>query len=290
VTLLEGWSPQAITAHTRRNDMTFSTAPVSDVAPDSTTKRDIRVDAFRVTIAIISVFVLTGPGGVADLTAAVSLGADPAVGRLLHRWHHIDVGAYLTLLTVGTLLVAAWRPRRATLAVQTTLVSLAIFAGFITLALPSPGEVLAPLAVVSTLLLVSFPEPHMLRRLPAGRATTRAGLLGAAVITPFLVTSIWDNLSRQLASTDPHAVLGHWAGAAALAAALLVAVWAGTRAGSTARGLRLVAAITLLYLGVAAIVHGAYDGAWPLWGAASALLAGAALAWSTAAVDHEVRS
>jgi hypothetical protein len=270
--------------------MTFSTVPVPDIAPAPTTGRDVRVAAFRVTTAVIALFVLAGPGGVADLTAAVSLGADPAADRLLHRWHHIDLGAYLTLLTVGALLVAAWQPRRATLAVQTTLVSLAIFAGLIAFVLPSPGEALAPIAVVSLLLAVSFPEPQNLWRPPAGRATTPAALVGAALVTPFLVTNFWENLARHFTSADPHAVLGHWAGAAALAAALLVTVWAGTRAGSTARGLRLVAAISLLYLGVAAILHGAHDGSWPLWGAASALLGGVSLVWSTVTVAPEVRS
>jgi hypothetical protein len=269
--------------------MTFSTIPTSDVVPAPVVQRDVRVAAFRLTIAVIVLFVLSSPGGLAELATAVSLATEPA-GDRLHLWHHVDIGAYLTLLTVGTLLVAAWRPRRSALAVQVTLTSLAVFAGLMALALTSPGEVLVPLAVVATLLVVSFPQPRALLRLPAGRSTPRAALLGAAVVTPFLATNIWDNLSRQLGSTDPHAVLGHWAGAAALAAALLVTVWAGTRAGSTGRGLRLVAAITLLYLGVAALFLGAYDGAWPRWGAVSALLAGAALAWSTVAVDREVRS
>jgi hypothetical protein len=286
VPVLSAGSSHAI-HHTRSNDVTFSTARVPDVAPAPTVHRDRRVVAFRVTIAAIVLFVLTGPGGVAELVTAVSLGADPA-GERLHLWHHVDIGAYLSLLTVGTLLVATWRPRRSALAVQVALVSLAVFAGLIALASTSPGEVLVPLLVVATLLAVSFPEPRALLHLPAGRTSRRAGLLGAAVATPFLLTNVWDNLGRQLASADPHAVLGHWAGAAALATALLVTAWAGTRAGSTARGLRLVAAITLLYLGGAALFLGAYDGAWPLWGAVSALLAGALLVWSTVATDPEV--
>jgi hypothetical protein len=194
------------------------------------------------------------------------------------------------VLTVGTLLVAAWRPRRSALAVQVTLASLAGFAGLIALAPTAAGEVLVPLAVVASLLTVSFPEPRALLRLPVGRTNRRAALLGAAAATPFLVANVWDDLGRQLGDADPHAVLGHWAGAAAFAAALLVTVWAGASAGYAARGLRLVGAITLILLAVAAPSFGAYAGAWPLWGAVSALIAGALLVWSTAATDGEVRA
>jgi hypothetical protein len=267
--------------------VSFTTTPRPLAAPPNATHRDVRAIVFRVTVAAIGVVILTGPGGVAELATAVSLAAEPAADRL-HLWHHLDIGAYLTVLTVGTLLVAVRRPRRAALAVQVALVSVAVFAGLLAVALPSPGEALVPLAVVATLLAVSFPQPRTLLRMPAGRTASPGALLGATVATPFLVANLWDNLTRQLAAADPHAVLGHWAGGAALAAALLVTVWAGTSAGYAARGLRLVGAVTLILLAVAALFLGTYAGAWPLWGAVSALVAGVSLVWSTVATDGQV--
>jgi hypothetical protein len=269
--------------------VSFTTTPRPLAAPPTATHRDVRAIAFRVTAAVIVGFILTGPGGVAELTTAVSLAVEPAADRL-HLWHHVDIGVYLTVLMVGTLLVATRRPRKGALAVQVALVSVAALAALLAVALPSPGEVLVPLVVVATLLAVSFPQPRRLLQVPAGRTTSPGAMLGAAAVSPFLVVNLWENLTRQLAAADPHAVLGHWAGAAALAAALLVTVWAGTRTGPTARGLRLVASVTLLVLGVVAPFLGTYAGAWPLWGAISALFAGGSLAWSTLVAGAEVRS
>jgi hypothetical protein len=99
-------------------------------------------------------------------------------------------------------------------------------------------------------------------------------VMAAALPTPFLVLNTWDNLARQIGGTDPHALLGHWGGAAALAFALLVTAWVATLKVPAVRGLAVVVAWTMLYLGTSALAHGNNDGAWPRWGGVLALVSG----------------
>jgi hypothetical protein len=229
--------------------------------------RDLPVLVFRAVAALVAAVVLGGPGGLADLLAA--LPGSAAVGDL-HRWHHLDLAAYLSLLTLGTLVVAAWSPRRMVVAAQTVLVGLAGFA-LLALTMPRPDEVLVPVATIALLVVASHPRRRALLQRPPRQLRGGLALAAAALPTPFLVLNAWGNLDRQLTGTDPHALLGHWAGAAALAVALLVTVWVAAMSVPEARWLAVVVAVTLLYLGVAALMLGRHDGAWPMWGAVSAI-------------------
>jgi hypothetical protein len=246
-------------------------------SPTGSTRRrvDVPVLAFRTVVVLVAVVVLTGPGGASDLLAVVPGSAGAGAASELHRWHHVDLAGYLSLLTVGTLLVAAWSPRRSTVAVQTVLASLAGFA-LLASTMPAPAQVLVPAATIAVLVVAAHPRRRALLSRPPLRVRGPLALTAAALPTPFLTVNLWQNLDRQLGGTDPHALLGHWAGAAALALALLLTAWVAAMSVPEARGLAVVVAVTLLYLGGAALVHGHHDGAWAAWGAVGAV-GGAAL-------------
>lgn len=106
-------------------------------------------------------------------------------------------------------------------------------------------------------------------------------MAAAAAPCPFLLVNAWQNLDRQLSGPDPHALLGHWAGAAALALALLLAGWVAATTVPLARGITTVVVVSHLYLGVAALLLPRYDGAWGWPGALSALLTALLFAAST---------
>ena len=250
---------------------TTSASPDIATGAAPITRKDLPVRVFRAVVAVIVVFVLTGPGGAVDLLAPVTLAFASSEAAELHRWHMIDLAAYLSLLTVGALLVVAWRPRQSVVVMQTVLLSLAGF-GALGLTTPVPGEILVPVGIVGVLLVASFPSRRRLTRIPSLRMRSPLALLGAVAVTPYLVVNLVENVTRQVGGAGPHAELGHWAGAAAVAFGLLLTAWVATTDVGGARGLAMVVAVTLTYLAVSALVHRAYDGAWAGWGAVSALV------------------
>ena len=135
-------------------------------------------------------------------------------------------------------------------------------------------------AVMAALLIVPHPRPRSLLRLRGGTWNRR--LMAVALgVAPFLCTSAWVNVSRQLEGSGPHAELGHWAGAAALPVTLLLL---GFLAATGRAGWRLVTgllAVTYGYLGVAALLLPHHDGSWGVVGGVIALASAAGYAAMT---------
>jgi hypothetical protein len=241
-------------------------------------RRDLGTGVFRAAALLVVALLLAGPGGIRDLTAPLTMAFArlPGAEGELHRWHTIDVAAFVGVLVVGAVLVAAWRPRRSVTALQVVLASMVAFL-LIATTMPNAAEILGPVAVVLVVLVAAHPRRRDLLRLPDLRSRSGLALLAAATATPFLLVNLAGNLGKQLSSTDPHGLAGHWGGAAALAATLLITVWVAASRADGARALSVLFALAAAYVGLSALVHDRYDGVWPVWGALSVLVAAAAL-------------
>lgn len=245
-----------------------------DLPPTRTAvRRDVPVLVFRVVAALAAAFMLTGPGGAADLLSPWMSGS--AEHFEMHRWHHADISALIALLAVGALIACAIAPRRRVVAAQAFLAA-AVSLGLSALTMPAPTDALVPSLALTGLLLAAYPERRNLFRLhhrPNGAATAIA-VTAAAIATPFLLRNGWGNLRLQLAGVAEHAAFGHWAGAAALALALLVVGWLVAAGGPGARSVAVVLGVTWAYLGVAALTMQGYDGSWKVTGGVLALIVG----------------
>lgn len=244
------------------------TAPQQDVGPVVGSRRIL---VFRVAVAVVVIGLLAGPGGLADLFAAVTVSHLQLPHAELHRWHSIELAALVSLLVVGMLLIALREPR-AVVVVRTVVVSLLVFASF-SMTTPASAEVLLPVAAVIVVVVATYPGRRALLRFPPLRLRHPAALLAAAVPTPFLFLNAWDHVGLQVGGTDPHALLGHWAGAAALSAVLLLTGWTAATDQPGSRALALLVAIVFVYLGVSGIALDGHDGAWGPLGVGSGLLA-----------------
>lgn len=194
----------------------------------------------------------------------------------------------MSLLVVGALLACAIAPRRNVVAAQAFLAAVASLA-VLSFAMPDPSEALVPCILLTVLFVAGHPRRRALPRWHGGRHHSMLRVVTAAVATPFLLRNAWLNLGLQLANVAEHATLGHWAGAAALAIALLLVGWLAAGDGPGARPLAVVLGVTWLYLGVAALVLRAYDGSWKLSGAIVALVTGGLFLASTFTAERSVR-
>jgi hypothetical protein len=262
---------------------TSITSPVDGSARPR--RRDVGVLVFRCSALLIVALLLAGTGGVAHVLAPVTTALLDIPHPELHRWHAVDVAALVSVLMVGSLLVAAWRPRQAIAAVRTIIMIVLVLAAS-ALTMPSPAEALVPAVVVGALVVATFPDRRQLVHVPSLRFRGRLAVVAAAIPTPFLLVNGWENLGRQVGGTDPHALLGHWAGAAALALALLLAGWVAATSVEDARAITTVVVVTHVYLGVAALSLSRYDGAWGRVGALSSLLAATLFVASTRAASR----
>lgn len=235
-------------------------------------RRDIGALVFRGATLLLVALLLAGPGGVADLLALVTTAHLDATHGELHRWHSVDVAALVSVLLVGLLLVAGWRPRHAAAVVQ-TVIAVLLLLGTLALTTPKPGQALGPAATLVVLLVATFPERRRLLQVPHLQSRSGLAVAAAAAPTPFLLANAWHSIDRQLGGVDPHALLGHWAGGATLALGLLLAGWVAATTVPLAHGTAAVVAGSHLYLGVAAVVLPRYDGAWGWPGGLSSLLA-----------------
>lgn len=240
-------------------------------------RRDVAVLVYRIVVTVVLGLVLAGPGGAVGLLSPwFDVGAADHTSFELHRWHATDISAFVTLLLAGSLLASLRRPRERALLVQSFVGGCVLFAAVSPL-LPDPTAVLLPVGMMSALVVGSYPQRRALLRIPPAFGRRLPAVAAAAVATPFLMANAWQNLERQVAGVGEHAALGHWAGAAALAAALLLSTWLATSTAASARILGVVVAGTYVYLGAAALVLPQHDGSWSSSGAAVALVVGALL-------------
>ncbi len=251
-----------------------STGPAVPRSRDAR-RRDVPVLVFRIVAAICIAFVVTGPGGARFLLSPWVSG--PAVHFELHRWHATDLAVLVNLLVAGSLLVCAIAPRRTVVAGQAFLgavMSLAV----LSVTMPDPAPALVPSLVLAVLFVASLPARRGLVGWHGGGGRRAAAVAAAALSTPFLLFNAGTNIAHQLAGLSEHAAFGHWAGAAALAVALLLAGGLAAAGGPGAGPLAAVLAVTWLYLGVAALTLQGYDGSWGIAGAMVALVTGALFA------------
>lgn len=251
-----------------------------DGPPAPSTRR--RERTYRVVVLALAVLVLAGPGGAVGLLAPWStVGHHAGAGYELHRWHTTDIAAYASLLVAGSLLASLRRPRRSTALVQTALAS-ALWLGVFSWLMPSPVAAVVPAAAIVALIVSTYPDRRALGRIPDWSGPPMARLAAGAA-TPLLLWNGWQNLERQLSGAGEHAELGHWAGAAALALALLVAGWLGASLAPGARRLCVVVAATYAHLGAAALALPNHDGSWGTTGGVLALALAALFLLSTRA-------
>jgi hypothetical protein len=259
----------------RARPVSADRAETGGPAPASRRRIDRAVLVHRLVVLLVVGFLLTGPGGILVLASPWSdVGhTHHEVSLELHRWHATEIAAVVTLLVCGTLIAAAWRPRRSQTLTQAALGSMAVF-GAVGFFVETPAEVLVPVAAVIVLVAATSPLRRSLFRLAPSAGRRPIALVAAVVATPFLVTTAARNLTRQLGPLEEHAALGHWAAAAALAVALLALTWLAVRDTDGAPTLSGVLAVTYVYLGTAALVLPRHDGSWSTTGGLLALVLG----------------
>lgn len=221
---------------------------------------DRRTWAYRVVAFLVVVLILTGPGGAVGLLAPWTAVGPADASFELHRWHSTDIAVFASLLVAGPLLASLRRPRASVALVQSALVGAVSLAALAPL-MPAPAAALVPAGAITGLVLASFPDRRSLLRLPAsgGPWSSRLAALAAA---PFLLWNAAQNLQWQLSGAGPHAELGHWAGAVALALTLLVAGRLAASPGHDARRLSIVVGASYAYIGAAALQLPVHDGSW----------------------------
>ncbi len=234
-------------------------------------RRDVPVLVFRLVTAVLATFVLTGPGGARNLLNPWVTGTGAHVE--MHRWHATDLPALVSLLVVGVLVVCIIAPRRHIVAGQAFLAAVASL-GLLSLTMPDASAALAPSVALAVVFVAAHPRRRALVQWQGQDERNLVAVTAAVVGTPFLLSNAWTNLGQQLTDTSEHAALGHWAGAAALAMALLLVGWLAAAGAPGSRPLAVVLGVTWLYLGAAALRLPAHDGSWKPVGAVVALVAG----------------
>lgn len=238
---------------------------------------------WRAIALVMGALFATGMGGIPGLLAPwFFLGDWPGHAfPEAHRWHDAQWGAVVgIILGAGLLLLARERAGRqpalaqylllaaASLALVNApfnpLILLGLLAGFVT-----------PIAAV-TYLYPNRPGVRAMR--PAGAVNWSLIVLAAAVCY-VIVRDSWTYLNYQWDDVGgEHATYQHWTIGAVQAFAIL---WAGLIAATNRPGARVVgllAAASLVYLGLAALRVPGHAGSWGTAGGYWSLAAGAALA------------
>jgi hypothetical protein len=197
----------------------------------------------------------------------------------LHRWHHADIGAFMTILFAGSLLALLVDPRGRAVLGQFALVAIGVL-GVTSVIQGEPGPIL-PTVVVSSLLIATFPSCRALFSFErAGPVSVPLLAVAIGATIPLLINA-YDNFKLQANDHSQHATEHHWNGSTVVAIVLLVAGYlvASRRPGWSVLGLLLGAAY--LYLGIAALTIPDHDGSWGVRGGLLALVAGAAFVVAT---------
>jgi uncharacterized membrane protein YidH (DUF202 family) len=239
-----------------------------------------RSTALRVTIWGMALLALTVMGGIPGLLAPWVFVGDWPGHQFpeIHRWHDAQWGAMLGLLIGGSLLLLGRRPASRPVLAQ----FLVVAAGALVL-LNAPFDplillgllagVLGPIVAIALL----YPNRAALLSLrPASLRSFNWPLLAISLLSGVVMARPawrWYDLQR-LGAADEHSQYQHWTIAAVLAVVLVIAglLAATGRPGSQALG--VLAGLTFIYLGIAAIQVPDHAGSWGTRGGALAFVAG----------------
>lgn len=246
----------------------------------SVTRRDWRSAIFRFVASLVGL-ILLALGGLHGIVAPwlgqiwVSSESPDIHAPLTHLWHDGQFGAFALAAVISLALVIA-RPRGETLRIQLYAAIVVVF--LLAIAPFNPiGAII--FTVIFSLPILAYPELRKLFQFSEGRASSL--LLALTAITALLlVPSAWDWLQAQMIMADEHALNSHWA--MGLAASLVIVV-AQLFASTRRPGWRVaggVAALTLVYLGAAAMTQAHNPGSWGYLGGAIAI--GGAVIWTVA--------
>lgn len=244
----------------------------TDAAPAEQGKLDWRAIIFRGAVAVIVALLVSLVGQLLPSPWTPAGPATPDLIPELHRWHDALMAAYANILVCGSLVAAAWHPRRSPLLVQFVLLATGLLA-FLDLTPPNI-EVLVPAALIAVLVIASYPAPRALLALPRMARVSRPLLVLAMAVAVPLLLHAWTNLYLKYTDVSEHARHGHWAGATAITLSLALAGLLAASRGPGWRTLGIITGVTYLYFGCAALALPLHDGSWGTTGGCLALLAG----------------
>ena len=192
--------------------------------------------------------------------------SSPTYHAALHRWHDSVNGAFDAILIGGSLIGLVWRGQKRPLLAQFFLLGFFIFSLLQIVFRPEVVSIVLPVVILG-LFVLTYPTPRALLRLvPEGRWSLPLLLLSMLTLL-LLAPDIWHNLSLQITdTTSEHAQNWHWAIAAAVDIAILLAGFLSATKRAGWKVLGSLTGLTLGYLGAAALLLPTQAGSWGIIG------------------------
>jgi hypothetical protein len=230
-----------------------------------------RVIVFGIVAALLAlVFLLVFFGAPLLLSPWIVLDSStPTYHGEIHRWHGSIIAAFAAILIGGSLIGLVWQGQKRPLLAQFFLLGFFLFSLVQIVFRPGgPGiaDFVLPVVIVG-LFVLAYPTPLALVRLtPKGRWSSPLLVLSALTLL-LLAPDIWHNLSLQITdTTSEHAQNWHWAIAAAADIAIIIAGFLAATKRPGWKVLGSLVGLTLVYLGVAALLLPAQAGSWGIIG------------------------
>ena len=200
--------------------------------------------------------------------------SSPTYHAALHRWHDSVNAAFDAILIGGSLIGLVWRGQKQPLLAQFFLLGFFIFSLLQIVFRPEVVSVVLPVVILG-LFVLTYPAPRALLHLaPEGKWSLPLLVLSTLTLL-VLAPDIWRNLTLQITdTTSEHAQNWHWAIAAAVDIAILLAGFLSSTRRAGWKVLGCLTGLTLGYLGTAALLLPIQAGSWGIIGGALSGLGG----------------
>lgn len=244
----------------------------SAVAPNVTRKRlDWRSILFAGVAGLLGLFFLVLALSMNPWTGSVA--PRPGYTPGLHIWHEAEAAA-LSVLYGLCLLIAIWKPRDKPLLVQFFVITMLLHMLIVNLFAGFSSDTLMYLVFI-VLIIVLYPNPRALFRFDRqgspGKLLLSLSLIAGVLLAPYFVRTLQYQLSGV---GGEHYTTSHWIESFNLVITLFIALLMTSFKSTGWKALGIIAGITFLFLGAAAVSFPTSDGSWGVTGGIVSLLFG----------------